>query len=86
MKEVLKYSGLKVDEIYAVELIGGGTRVPKLQVCTVFFLMNLLMTQTLISYSSREKLISFNQLDRIVGYSIYMELYGILSHIQAVKH
>ncbi|KAF5463574.1 hypothetical protein F2P56_019477 [Juglans regia] len=31
VKEVLKYSGLKVDEIYAVELIGGGTRVPKLQ-------------------------------------------------------
>ncbi|KAH8506845.1 hypothetical protein Peur_043977 [Populus x canadensis] len=31
IKEVLKYSGLKVDEIYAVELIGGATRVPKLQ-------------------------------------------------------
>ncbi|TQE06651.1 hypothetical protein C1H46_007717 [Malus baccata] len=31
LKEVLKYSGLKVDEIYAVELIGGATRVPKLQ-------------------------------------------------------
>ncbi|XP_062152185.1 heat shock 70 kDa protein 17 [Alnus glutinosa] len=31
LKEVLKNSGLKVDEIYAVELIGGGTRVPKLQ-------------------------------------------------------
>ncbi|RVW53963.1 Heat shock 70 kDa protein 17 [Vitis vinifera] len=30
-KEVLKNSGLKVDEIYAVELIGGATRVPKLQ-------------------------------------------------------
>jgi hypothetical protein len=30
---VLKNCGLKVDEIYAVELIGGGTRVPKLQVC-----------------------------------------------------
>ena len=32
LKEVLKHSGLKVDEIYAVELIGGATRVPKLQV------------------------------------------------------
>lgn len=32
VKEVLKHSGLKVDEIYAVELIGGATRVPKLQV------------------------------------------------------
>ncbi|XP_031256380.1 heat shock 70 kDa protein 17 [Pistacia vera] len=31
LKEVLKHSGLKVDEIYAVELIGGATRVPKLQ-------------------------------------------------------
>ncbi|KAF8413502.1 hypothetical protein HHK36_001492 [Tetracentron sinense] len=32
LKEVLKHSGLKVDELYAVELIGGATRVPKLQV------------------------------------------------------
>ncbi|XP_058071671.1 heat shock 70 kDa protein 17-like [Magnolia sinica] len=31
LKEVLKHSGLKLDEIYAVELIGGSTRVPKLQ-------------------------------------------------------
>ncbi|KAJ6408484.1 hypothetical protein OIU84_011744 [Salix udensis] len=31
IKEVLQHSGLKVDEIYAVELIGGATRVPKLQ-------------------------------------------------------
>ncbi|CAH9072916.1 unnamed protein product [Cuscuta epithymum] len=31
LKEVLKNSGLKIEEIYAVELIGGGTRVPKLQ-------------------------------------------------------
>ncbi|VFQ92692.1 unnamed protein product [Cuscuta campestris] len=31
LKEVLRNSGLKVDEIYEVELIGGGTRVPKLQ-------------------------------------------------------
>ncbi|KAL6135040.1 hypothetical protein ACLB2K_067268 [Fragaria x ananassa] len=31
VKEVLKHSGLKVDELYAVELIGGATRVPKLQ-------------------------------------------------------
>lgn len=31
IKEVLKDSGLKVDDIYAVELIGGATRVPKLQ-------------------------------------------------------
>ncbi|KAK3227333.1 hypothetical protein Dsin_007195 [Dipteronia sinensis] len=31
IKEVLKHSGLKMDEIYAVELIGGATRVPKLQ-------------------------------------------------------
>ena len=32
MKDVLKHSDLTVDEIYAVELIGGATRVPKLQV------------------------------------------------------
>ncbi|KAJ8642203.1 hypothetical protein MRB53_018897 [Persea americana] len=31
VKEVLAHSGLKVDEIYALELIGGATRVPKLQ-------------------------------------------------------
>ena len=36
MKEVIKNSGLKIDEIYAVELIGGATRVPKLQVCISF--------------------------------------------------
>lgn len=36
LKEVLNHSGLKVDEIYAVELIGGATRVPKLQVGTTF--------------------------------------------------
>lgn len=35
VKELLRHSGLKVDDIYAVELIGGATRVPKLQ---VFFL------------------------------------------------
>ncbi|TYH51003.1 hypothetical protein ES332_D10G244100v1 [Gossypium tomentosum] len=32
VKEVLKHSGLQADDIYAVELIGGATRVPKLQV------------------------------------------------------
>nr|XP_043607410.1 heat shock 70 kDa protein 17 [Erigeron canadensis] len=31
VKELLKHSGLRVDDIYALELIGGGTRVPKLQ-------------------------------------------------------
>ncbi|XP_075483024.1 LOW QUALITY PROTEIN: heat shock 70 kDa protein 17-like [Primulina tabacum] len=31
VKKVLDYSGLKVDDLYAVELIGGATRVPKLQ-------------------------------------------------------
>ncbi|OWM83320.1 hypothetical protein CDL15_Pgr012801 [Punica granatum] len=31
VKQVLQNSGLKVEEIYAVELIGGATRVPKLQ-------------------------------------------------------
>ncbi|CAA2991807.1 heat shock 70 kDa 17 [Olea europaea subsp. europaea] len=29
--EVLKHSGLKADDLYAMELIGGATRVPKLQ-------------------------------------------------------
>ncbi|XP_022745877.1 heat shock 70 kDa protein 17-like [Durio zibethinus] len=32
VKELLKHSGLQADDIYAVELIGGATRVPKLQV------------------------------------------------------
>ena len=41
LKEVLNYSGLKMDEIYAVELIGGGTRVPKLQVCTILFVLTV---------------------------------------------
>ncbi|KAK8914402.1 Heat shock 70 kDa protein 17 [Platanthera zijinensis] len=31
VKEVLKHSDLMVDDIYALELIGGATRVPKLQ-------------------------------------------------------
>ncbi|MED6157867.1 hypothetical protein PIB30_027396 [Stylosanthes scabra] len=31
VKEVIEHSGLSVDQIYAVELIGGATRVPKLQ-------------------------------------------------------
>ncbi|WCJ27164.1 Heat shock 70 kDa protein 17 [Euphorbia peplus] len=31
IKDVLKYSGMKLDDISAVELIGGATRVPKLQ-------------------------------------------------------
>lgn len=38
-KEVVTHSGLKVDEIYAVELIGGATRVPKLQVCYPHFIV-----------------------------------------------
>ncbi|XVF82598.1 hypothetical protein PTKIN_Ptkin16aG0062300 [Pterospermum kingtungense] len=32
VKELLKDSGLQADDIYAMELIGGATRVPKLQV------------------------------------------------------
>lgn len=32
LRDVLKHSGLKIDDISAVELIGGATRVPKLQV------------------------------------------------------
>ncbi|KAJ3692439.1 hypothetical protein LUZ60_012789 [Juncus effusus] len=31
LKEVISNSGLKIEDIYAVELIGGATRVPKLQ-------------------------------------------------------
>ncbi|CAN7081069.1 unnamed protein product [Brassica oleracea var. botrytis] len=31
LKDILMHSGLKMDDIYAVELIGGATRVPKLQ-------------------------------------------------------
>ncbi|KAK2388427.1 heat shock cognate 70 kDa protein [Trifolium repens] len=32
LKELLEHSGLSTDQIYAVELIGGATRVPKLQI------------------------------------------------------
>lgn len=32
VKAVLENSGLAADQIYAVELLGGATRVPKLQV------------------------------------------------------
>ena len=35
LKEVLQNSGLKAEEVSAVELIGGATRVPKLQVITI---------------------------------------------------
>jgi len=38
VKEVLEHSGLSLEQIYAVELIGGATRVPKLQVCILLFL------------------------------------------------
>lgn len=38
VKEVLQHSNLKIDEIYAVELIGGATRVPKLQAMLQEFL------------------------------------------------
>ncbi|XP_065877455.1 heat shock 70 kDa protein 17 [Euphorbia lathyris] len=31
LKDVLKHSGMEVDDVYAVELIGGATRVPKLK-------------------------------------------------------
>ncbi|GLJ53692.1 hypothetical protein SUGI_1145530 [Cryptomeria japonica] len=38
LKEVIKNSGLKVEDLYAVELIGGATRTPKLQVMLQDFL------------------------------------------------
>ncbi|KAI6681873.1 hypothetical protein NL676_035754 [Syzygium grande] len=38
VREVLENSGMKADEIYAVELIGGATRVPKLQATLQEFL------------------------------------------------
>ncbi|KAF6139541.1 hypothetical protein GIB67_015498 [Kingdonia uniflora] len=40
VKEILKHSELKVDDIYAVEMIGGATRVPKLQVGVSIFSTN----------------------------------------------
>lgn len=44
VKEVLENTGMKVDEIYAVELIGGATRVPKLQVCSFFLRQTFLIS------------------------------------------
>jgi len=38
IREVLKHSGLKVEDVHAVELIGGATRVPKLQATLQEFL------------------------------------------------
>ncbi|XP_031500104.1 heat shock 70 kDa protein 17 [Nymphaea colorata] len=38
VKEILESSGLKVSDLYAVELIGGATRVPKLQAVLQEFL------------------------------------------------
>jgi hypothetical protein len=43
VKEVLTHSGMKIDDIYAVELIGGATRVPKLQVNKFGCLFRLLL-------------------------------------------
>jgi hypoxia up-regulated 1 len=37
VKEVLTHSGMKIDDIYALELIGGATRVPKLQVIKLIY-------------------------------------------------
>lgn len=37
LKEVLKHSGLQANDLNAVELIGGATRVPKLQVFASYF-------------------------------------------------
>ncbi|KAI8526703.1 hypothetical protein RHMOL_Rhmol12G0016100 [Rhododendron molle] len=38
LKQVLEHSGLKVEDVYAVELIGGATRVPRLQATLQEFL------------------------------------------------
>ncbi|KAF7123948.1 hypothetical protein RHSIM_Rhsim12G0014100 [Rhododendron simsii] len=38
LKKVLEHSGLKVEDVYAVELIGGATRVPRLQATLQEFL------------------------------------------------
>lgn len=38
IREVLEHSGLKVEDVHAVELIGGATRVPKLQATLQEFL------------------------------------------------
>ncbi|GKV46100.1 hypothetical protein SLEP1_g53111 [Rubroshorea leprosula] len=46
VKEVLKYSGLEVDDIYAVEFNGGATRIPKLQVKLQDFLEEKSWTNT----------------------------------------
>ena len=43
VKEVLAHSDMKIDDIYAVELIGGATRVPKLQVNKFVYHYRLLL-------------------------------------------
>lgn len=52
LREVLNYSGLKMDEIYAVEFIGGATIVPKLQVSTIRF---VLVVSPSIKFLRRER-------------------------------
>ena len=43
VKEVLAHSDMKIDDIYAVDLIGGATRVPKLQVNKFVYHYRLLL-------------------------------------------
>lgn len=52
LKEVLIHSGLKVEDIDAVELIGGATRVPKLQVCSFLNKVEVYQLQLLNTHIS----------------------------------
>lgn len=75
VKELLKHSGLQTDDIYAVELIGGATRVPKLQVCTTFSPYFCMYTETK-SFKKAYKEVF------VVSFAIYIEFYGTHSSMQ----
>jgi len=47
VKEVLAHSDMKIDDIYAVELIGGATRVPKLQVNKFVYILDFNLSSVL---------------------------------------
>lgn len=53
LKEVIKHSNLTIEEIHAVELIGGATRVPKLQVIVrlkIYLFIFIYLTQYILIY------------------------------------
>ncbi|RZS20077.1 hypothetical protein BHM03_00052544 [Ensete ventricosum] len=83
VKDVLRHSGLKIDEIYAVELIGGATRVPKLQVtlksvyiCSRYVTRNLSapIKANLHFSLSRSGVLSLDRVEAVIEISEWVEV------------